>query len=65
MDKKIKELSAKLISMFDADIQEVLERIKTEDVEGTCREKWDYMAQSEVSNFWIDALIDLQNYMDV
>ena len=62
---KSKELTAKLISMFDADIQEVLERIKTEDPEGKFREKWDYMAQSEVSNFWIDALIDLQNYMDV
>ena len=28
MSEKIKELSAKLISMFDADVAEVLERIK-------------------------------------
>ena len=64
MSEKAKELSEKLISMFDADVQEVLQRIEKEDVKNEYKEKWHYMASSEVSDFWIDSLINLQNYME-
>ena len=64
MNEKAKELSEKLISMFDADVQEALERIKKEDVKNEYKEEWHYMASSEVSDFWIDSLIAVQNHME-
>ena len=63
MSEKAKKLAKELCNFFDNDIIKTLQRIKKEDTEGRYEKNWDNLVESEVLDYWIDALTVLENHM--